>query len=361
MSVNSTLKKLRAFISSYLFISDPAILYPISYWIAGTYIYESFDSFPYMVITAMTKRSGKTRLSELIAFTCNMPFRVAGATAASLFHAIQQNKPTIIWDEAESLSSEASSVVRAFLNVGYRKGQTIPRTCGSEMVDWPTYCPKVFVLIGHVFDTLRDRSIIVRMTRGKSSDTENLKRFSYEQCKAEGAELIDELRAMMAENASDILDAYEKENLAFLTDRDEEIWRCLFAIGKVLEPDAYKSMKRTSVDMATEKTAPVKVWGNQIEKEERAEKEEYATRLLKDLASVTANVKAISSSDAITKLREIDVAPWRKYQGDGLNMNMLADLLNAVFLAPKVIRIGKKVYRGYTRADILSAVKKANL
>jgi len=358
---NPTLEKLRRMIAKYLFFADPSILIPLSFWIAGTYLYEAFDSFPYMVITARVKRAGKTRLSELIRFTCNMPYSVAGASAASLFRMIEDRKPTIIWDEAETLSSEASSIVRAFLNVGYRKGQTIPRAQGQEVKEWPTYCPKVFVLIGEVYDTLRDRSIIVKMTRGTTQDTDRLQRFSYETCKAEGLEIVDAMRVLIANNMQAILEAYETENLDFLTDRDEEIWRPLFAIAKVLEPESYKAMKRIAVDMATEKTAPYKKWELNVDEEKRAEKEEYAHRLLSDFLSITKNLKAISSATAINVLRDIDVAPWRKYLGNGLDMNMLADLLGIVELFPKVHRVGTKTFRGYSRADILSAAKKARV
>lgn len=90
------LKNLRNFLSDYCHFADPAIVRPLSLWIAGAYLYETFDSFPYLVITAHVKRAGKTRLSELIGFTCSMPFNVAGATAASLFRIIQDNKPTIM-------------------------------------------------------------------------------------------------------------------------------------------------------------------------------------------------------------------------------------------------------------------------
>lgn len=368
--MKTTLSALRKFISDYLYFEDASILLPICYWIAGTYLFESFDAFPYCVITASTKRSGKTLLSELMAFCSNVPFRVTGATAQALFRAIEDRKPTIIWDEAETLSSEASSVLRAFLNVGYRKGQTVPRASGESIKEWPTYCPKVFVLIGQVFDTLRDRSIVVNMRRGTTQETDKLKRFSHETCKTRGLEFVDEIRSLIAENYQAILDVYENDSLEFLTDRDEEIWRPVFAICKVLEPENYVSMKRIAVDMAAEKTAPVKDKELLALEEKRAQKEEYAIRLVKDMLTITKTVKAISSSDAVEALRKIDVAPWRKILGTGLDMLLLADLLAVFELRPKVHRAkgnaknsgsGQGVFRGYSRDQILDAAKKARI
>jgi hypothetical protein len=349
------LQKMREFLSGYLHFADPNIVRPIALWVAGTYLYEMFDTFPYMVISASVKRAGKTRLSELIGFASSMPFNVAGATAASLFRVIQDNKPTVIWDEAESLSSEASSVTRAFLNVGYRKGQTIPRTTGKGVTMWPTYCPKVFVLIGEVYDTLRDRSIVVEMQRGEPK-----KRFSYEAAKMEGEEIGNEIKALVAENLEAIQTAYNELDLPFLTDRDAEIWRAIFALAQVLEPSAIDELQRTAVDMATAKTADIKKYGvTELKEQERiVEREEYGRRLLLDLLTVTEKLKSISSQDAVTALRDLNTAPWRKYKGAGLDMNMLADLLTVYELRPKLVRNGEKVFRGYTRKDILASVKK---
>lgn len=349
------LKNLRNFLSDYCHFTDAAIVRPLSLWIAGTYLYEAFDSFPYLVITAHVKRAGKTRLSELIGFTCSMPFNVAGATAASLFRIIQDNKPTIMWDEAETLSSEASTITRAFLNVGYRKGQTIPRATGQDVTQWPTYCPKVFVLIGDVYDTLRDRSIIVEMQRGEPKT-----RFAYETAKADGEEIGQAIKCLVAENLEKIQSCYSSMDIRFLTDRDSEIWRPIFALAQAIEPESIPELSRIAVDMATEKTANVKRYGyvNQEEQERIVEREEYAKRLLADMLKIVGNDKAIPSAKCIFRLREIGIAPWRKYQGTGLDMTMLADLLGIYELRPKPCRIGENVFRGYTRKDILAAAKK---
>jgi hypothetical protein len=359
------LKNLRAFLSDYCHFADPNIVRPLSLWICGTYLYEAFDSFPYLAITAHVKRAGKTRLSELIGFTCSMPFNVAGASAASLFRTVADNKPTIIWDEAETLSSEASSITRAFLNVGYRKGQTIPRADGKRgVIQWPTYCPKIFVLIGEPYDTLRDRSIIVEMQRGEPA-----KRFAYETAKEEGFTIAEEIKSVVAENLEAIQSAYASTEIPFLTDRDAEIWRPIFAIAGVLD-STDKSLSRIAVDMATEKTADIRRYGfvNQEEQEKTVRREEYARRAIADLIAITAKRDSIPANEAVTLLKEIDIAPWRKYEGTGLEGRMLADLVAVLELRSKPIRNGgpfkgskQNVFRGFTRKDILACAKKYNI
>lgn len=376
--MNAALKNLRTFLSDYCHFADPNIVKPLSYWIAATYIFEAFDCFPYMSITARVKRAGKTRLSELIGFTCSMPFNVAGASAASLFRTVEENKPTIIIDEAESLSSESASTIRTFLNVGYRKGQTIPRADGKRGVEqWPTYCPKVFVLIGDVYDTLRDRSIIVEMQRGEPE-----KRFSYEIAKLEGAAIADEIKSLIAERLEAIQGAYEETSIPFLTDRDAEIWRPIFSVAKAIEPESITELSRIAVDLATEKTAERRQYGfvNQEEAEKTIRREEYARRAVADLLVVTdekftpANGKkgqygeAIPAAEAVAVLKNIDIAPWRKYEGTGLEGRMLADLVAVLELRSKPIRASgpfkgakQNVFRGFTRKDILACAKKYNI
>lgn len=370
------LTALRHYLSDYCHFADPQITVPLSFWIAATYIFEAFDAFPYLVITAKVKRAGKTRLSELMGFTSNMPFSVAGATAPALFAAVKDTKPTVFWDEAETLNSEANTLVRAFLNVGYRKGQTIPRFSKSGVIQWPTYCPKVFVLIGDVYDTLRDRSIIVEMQRG-----EPVKRFLYETAKAEGLELADELRTLLAAHVEKINLLYASVDLPFLTDRDEEIWRPLFAIAGILDHASLDPMRRIAADLASEKTNPYRYVENR-DSETVAASEEYAKLCLRDLAAVLAAVKphgrkgdrAISSNDAVTKLKEIPTSPWRKFyacgssaelQGNGrynatsgLTMQQLSDFMRIYGVVAKLIRRGDAVFRGYSAADVEAAARK---
>lgn len=352
------IESLTGYIMEYANFAEPGTARLIALWIAGTYCFESFDAYPYLCITAKVKRCGKTRLSELIGFTCNMPFPVAGVSAPSLFRKIKEDKPTILWDEAEQLSSEASSLLRAFLNVGYRKGQSIPRFTTNGVVEWPTYCPKVFVTIGDVYDTLRDRSLIVEMRRG-----EPVKRFSYDVAKTEGAGIGLLLRAEVENYLSQIQSGYQLESVPFLSDREEEIWRPIFAICRALDPSHYAEIRRMAADMSALKTNPERYTEN-VEHEKKAQMEEYGLRLLRDMALITKDCKAISSGDALTALKNLDVAPWRKYLGAGLDAITMSRLLTPYGLRPKIHRIGtaytgkgQHVVRGYSQADVLKSLK----
>src|SRR4029078_981440 len=246
------IERLQSFIADYDALQDPAVLLPLALWIIGTHCYEWFDAFPYLVITSATKRSGKTRLSEMISFASRNPQNLAAMTGPTMFRAIAKGPVTIIADEAETLSSEAATTMRATLNVGYRKGQAIPRTgAGGEMEYFDTYCPKIFILIGDVYDTLRDRSIVLTMHR-----QEPPRRFIRSVAESDGATLRKEIQATVKDRLDDIATAFhDHPGLPFLFDRDEEIWTALFCVCEVLAPELVTELQSVAVDLATEKTA----------------------------------------------------------------------------------------------------------
>jgi hypothetical protein len=337
-----------------------------SLWAMATHLYPKFDCFPYCVVTADVKQSGKTRLSELVGFMASNPRSFAAMTPAALFRIIRDESPTLILDEAETLSSEAASVMRAVLNVGYRQGQTIPRIGKSGVEEWPAYCPKMFVLIGDVYDTLRDRSVVIRMTRGQPKV-----RFFRNVAMAEGNALADRARGMVAERMGEILTVYERGlDLSFLTsDRDMEIWSPLFAVCKVFAPHRFESLKAICVDMATEKTHEARRYVNLLGAEKAVEDDAYARRLVRDLAMVFNGHDVLYTDEALQRLRSLPTAPWRKFRGpDGLDAIAMANLLSRFNIAPKLIKTGSKkrgskpkVARGYRKDDVVRALPVADM
>jgi Protein of unknown function (DUF3631) len=350
---SGVVKRVEQFINKYVSFTDAYSL-PIALWVMATYVFPSFDAFPYMVITADTKRSGKTRLAEMIAFCCSNPRFFTAMTPSTMFNIIEAEHPTVIFDEAETLSGESQSVMSQVLNAGYRNGTKIPRMTGKNTWhEYDTYSPKIFILIGDVRDTLRDRSIIVRMKRAETSA-----RFVHETVKAEGDELRNELSNAVQERSDEISQAYlDHTGIEFLTDRDEEIWIPLFVMAQVFCPERLNELERIAVDMATEKTQAKRRYVELSGMEDSAQDEEYAVRLLNDLLTVMQS-KAVSSQDAVNRLRAIPTAPWRKFRGDGITMHNIADMLSRFGVRPVAVRSGKTVFKGYKVDIVRDAVKK---
>lgn len=372
--MSTVLYHTQAYIERYVTFSNPDHAFASTLWAVATHMFPRptqkldgrgydlpavvFDAFPYLIITSDTKRSGKTRFSEVLSFLCNRPKNVTGATAASIYHHIRNECPTLINDESELLVGEGASVLRSVLNAGYRRGQVVPRVDGDEVVEWPTYCPKMFILIGDVFDTLRDRSIVIRMQRGDAKE-----RFVFERARAEGELFRAQIESLVTRHRDDIANLYAAhKGLPFLSDRDEEIWLPIFAVCEVLAPARVEELKRVAVDMSTEKTAPRRRFVDiQDEAEKLADEREYSERLLADLASIFRHgERAVFTQEALVRLHDLTVGPWRKFRGTGLTAIDLSNLLSRFGVEPTLIKLGGKkgkVARGYRREQVEKASK----
>lgn len=368
-AAHDPIEEVEQYLAQYLVFPNDGLRFAVALWVVGTYLWPELDVFPYLSITAATKRSGKTRLLELLKFTCANPADMTGGTGPTMFYMIRDEAPTLLFDEAERLSSEAVGIMREAMNSGYRRGQTIPRMGeGKKVEHWPSYCPKAFALIGDVNDTLRDRSIIVQLRRGTPDQMEKLLPFRYGRAEAEGNAIGLAVKQTVEDHKKTLLDVFDTtEGPTFLTsDRDVELWTPLFVLCQVFAPQRLVELQRVAADLAAEKTADARSYSelNAAGAEQRAENEEYGVILLRDLATVLNGEKMITTADALSKLYELATAPWRKFKGTGLTPVMMADLLAQFGLTPKPVRFGKKyvgkgqpVKRGYTREDVDRAMK----
>lgn len=372
---SAILADVESFLAQYVTYSDPGHAFALALWTLGTYMWNSFDQFPYICITADTKRAGKTRCAEVMSkVVCNPRF--TGASASAIFRMIRDEKPTLFMDEAESsLSGESHNTMHEVMNKGNRAGQTISRTDmsaiseqadgsqGSGVRHWPVYCPKVFILIGDVYDTLRDRSVVIRMRRAEPPA-----RYVSRVVEPQGNELGLRVKSLIEDYYHTIQEKYDTMPLPeFLTDRDAESWAPLFAICTVLAPERLQALQMLAVDMSTEKTAPARKYNALAQSEDQMLEEEYGKRLLQDVLEVMdghaapnrSGRKRVFTADVVERLKGLPLAPWRKFRGVGITPHDVAKMLGNFGVKPKNIRIGGnagKVQRGYWQEDVERAL-----
>jgi Protein of unknown function (DUF3631) len=364
------LKEVEAYLRRYVAFSNDAYAFPLALWLAGTHVYDNFDAYGYLVITAATKRAGKTRLMELLSFVAARARHVADITPAAMFGMIENEQPSLMIDEAERFAASQQEF-RAIINSGYRRGGEVTRRQGQDIRRYRVYCPKVFVLIGDPNDTLRDRSIVINLRRAHSPY-----RSTYSGTQAEGKVLRDKLVEMLATHSEQIADAYvDLGRFDFLSDREEEIWSPLFSICRVLCPDRWGELVRAAVDISTAKTAEARKFTDLQQHEDAAQQIEYGERVLRDLIQIieSKRKKSISTAEAIIALRELPTGPWRAFRGAGLEPGiegsmMLASLLERFGVRPRTIRLRPKsqgakgsTVKGYVLEDLKQAWQKAGL
>ena len=344
---------LAAYFQGYLHCCDPAYPLVLAVWAVGTWAFDRFYSFPYLVVNGRTKGAGKTRVLELLKGVVRRPVMAVNPSLPAIYRMIaaSQGHVTILWDEAEvTASSNRKSQASEILNSGYRRGQTVPRTApgGQGVVEYATYCPKVFGMIGSPGDTLSDRSILVTMERGTAP-----REYLPEVAEGEARTLQAEIVRVLSSGAADVAAAPP----LFLQARAREVWAPLFGVAAWLGLDAatLDVLTRFAVDSQERKGLPVVAAYDPAE-EDRARDAAYAVTLRRDLGRVLdGREKRIATVELLGRLAALPDGPWRAFRGVGLDAVRLAALLEVAHgPAPKLIRQGKTVSRGYDVPALLA-------
>src|SRR5205823_998737 len=106
-----------------------------------------------LAVTSPEKRSGKSRLFEVLEILVANPWKVITPTEAVIFRKIDKDRPTLLLDETDAIfgkrNGENYEGLRALLNAGNRRGRhgpssptsstTARRTPGSRCSPSPTW------------------------------------------------------------------------------------------------------------------------------------------------------------------------------------------------------------------------------
>lgn len=181
------LQALDAAIARYFVMTD-AQRVVVAAWIVHTWMTEYAMQTPYLAITSPEKRCGKTYLLEFISMLVRNPWGpFVGPSEATVFRAAG-SMPTMILDEYDTIfgakTAQFHEGLRQLLNAGTRPGATVPRCAPPKMdvVNFPVYCAKVLGGIGHLPDTIQDRSVVIVMKR--KAPHEKVERFRHAKVKA---------------------------------------------------------------------------------------------------------------------------------------------------------------------------------
>ena len=152
----------------------------VALWVVFSHAHDFFVFAPLLLILSVTKRCGKTRLEEVLAKLVPRPETMSGVTAAALARLVEEHRPTILIDEFDAASkgnAEMAESLRGQLNSSFNrsgahvlKGVPVPGG-GWEMRKFSTWAPTCVAGIGHVPDTVSDRSVIIRLARKLGTQT----------------------------------------------------------------------------------------------------------------------------------------------------------------------------------------------
>lgn len=213
----------------------------ITLWTAHTHAIEAADCTPYLQITSVTKRTGKTRLLEVLEPLVRRPWRTDRVSAAVLVRKIDAESPTLLLDESDAalkVKSDYSETLRGLLNSGYRRGgkASVCIGQGAELSykDFSTFAPKAIAGIGRLPDTVADRSIPIKLRRRMTSEL--VQRWRERDGRAETAPIAKAL-AQWSPGVIRSLRAARPTLPDALDDRAQDVWEPLLAIARLAGGD----------------------------------------------------------------------------------------------------------------------------
>jgi hypothetical protein len=141
----------------------------LALWTIHTYAIEAAQVTPRLAVVSPQKRCGKTTLIALVGSVTSKALAAANITAAALFRAIEQWRPTMLIDEADTFLRD-NEELRGVLNAGHYRPtayviRAVPVGDTWEPQKFSVWGPVAIALIGSLPSTLADRSIAVRLRR----------------------------------------------------------------------------------------------------------------------------------------------------------------------------------------------------
>src|SRR5829696_1162016 len=340
------LANLIGFIRRYVALSeDQAIL--SSLWIVHTHAFDAADTTPYLNIKSAEKRSGKTRLLEVLSLLAAGSWLTGRVTAAVLVRKVAAETPTLLLDESDAAfkgGREYAETLRGVLNAGFRRGGVASLCVGQganiTYEDFPVYCPKAIAGIGKLPDTVADRSIPIELRRRRPS--EKVERFRLRKVGPEALPIQHDVRAWAQAHLLSLSRA-EPSLPDELDDRAQDIMEPLLAIADEVGGEWPERSRRAAVGLLTG--------------EEREDAESLGVRLLRDVRDVFDDKGGdkLSTGRLLEALCAMEEAPWGSLRGEALDARGLARLLKPYGVKPEKLREGDDTFRGYRRGSFEDA------
>ncbi len=330
------LDQIAMFIHRFVVLSDVQAD-TISLWVAHTWCVDAADTTPYIAVTSAEKRSGKTRLLEVLELLVHNPLQTANISDAALFRAIAELGPTLMLDEIDAIfgpKAHDREDLRGMLNAGYRRGAAVQRMGGAKMTTleaFPVYCPKAFAGIGELPDTLSDRSVRIRLER--RTREEPLERFRRRDVDGSAEPLRMSLESVMGHNCDKL--SYARPHLPDeLDDRQQDCWEPLLAIADMAGGDWPDRARFAALKLSDPETR---------------EDESLSARLLADIYAVFGSVdeQRLRTSDLIEELSKIEESPWGDWWGKQISPRALSKLLKPYRIRTMPIWTDGQTVKGY--------------
>lgn len=313
-------------------------------WIVFTWCIDAAQVAPIACITAPEKRCGKTQLLNLIGELCRDPMPASNITAAALFRSIELWKPTLLIDEADAFMKD-NEELRGVINAGHsRKSAYVVRTVGDDHTParFNVWGAKAISGIGHLPDTVRDRSILLELRRKEPHEHRQRLRHADP---AQWQRIKQQLCRWSTDHMGSLSQA-RPELPEALNDREQDNWEPLLAIADCAGGDWPELARRAALSISgAEQHSP------SINEE-----------LLSDIRDIFERTRQarISSAQLVDYLTEDEECPWATWnRGKPITPRQLATRLGDFGIVSGTVRLtGGSTSKGYKREQFDDAFKR---
>jgi Protein of unknown function (DUF3631) len=308
----------------------------LALWVLHAWTMDAGEISPFMVLVSPTKRCGKTNTMIVLLYLTPRSELASNISPSALFRYIQQVRPTLLIDEADSFLKD-NEEMRGILDSGHTKAaasvvRNVEINGEHKPQRFSTWAGKAIATIGAVADTLEDRSIVVRLQRKpKTAKVVRLRRRDSE----EFAALRRRAARWAAGNFNKLVDP-EPEIPDVLNDRAADNWRPLLAIADLAGGTWPKSARDAACLLSGEEVTSVNV------------------DLLAHCKIVFGEADAIRSADLVAGLVANPEWPWAEWNRGSkpLTQKTLGTLLRDFGIISKTVHIsGQKDAKGYKRTS----------
>jgi hypothetical protein len=346
--MSTILRDARQFIRQFVALEDLQAD-AVTLWAAHTHVVAAFSCTPYLAVTSAEKRSGKTRLLEVLELLVNEPLPTANISDAALFRVVDRRSPTLLMDEVDAVfKSREREELRGLLNAGYRQGAVAHRMGGrnnTELQTFGVFCPKVFAGIGNCLpDTITDRAIPIRLKR--RTREEHVERFRRRDVESEGHSLRDRL-ADWLEPQVDYLAACRPALPDELDDRAQDVWEVTLAIADVSGDNDWPAKARlAAVGLSSG---------------DEREDDSLTVTLLRDVHAFFSynGHDRVRTAELLAYLHGVEESPWGDWYGKALSAHGLSRLLKPYRIKTMPVRVGGETARGYKVEQFADAFTRA--
>ena len=337
----AVLTDIAAFVRRHVWIDEPCAD-ALALWAVMTWIHDRLEISTFANLTSATKRCGKSLLLELLGELVYRPQPLSGqVTGAVLFRMVELHSPTLMLDEADTYIRD-DEAVRGIMNGSQRRALAhIPRCVEPDFQPrlFGTWCPKLIAGIGGIPDTIRDRSLVVRLGRKPAAAR-------LDPWRERNREAVKALRGQIArwteDNAGSILAALSAVVFpGALHDRARDAWESLLAIANAAGGEwagtggrAWKACEHFAA----------------AGKGDEGGAREMLLADLRTIFETEGYPAALGSKAILDKLAAMEGRPWAEWsRGKPLSAHGLSKLLKLFDIAPRNIRINGTVVKGYER------------